>query len=102
VLLEHVREPEAIIELYCLHDGAGRTHYTVGQIRRPHNARLLPHDLDLVRERLSRHGVLFAGASTRPRASISDLLEIYDDDDVVAGFLDELEAEVEGQVTEAA
>jgi hypothetical protein len=62
----------------------------------------MPHDLDLVRERLSRHGVLFAGASTRPRASISDLLEIYDDDDIVAGFLDELEAEVEGQVTEAA
>ncbi len=99
VLLEHVREPEAIIELYCLHDGAGRTYYTVGQIRGKCNARLLPHDLDVIRARLSQHGVLFVGASAGPRAPINGLLEIYDDDDAAGGLLNNLE--VEGEGTEA-
>jgi hypothetical protein len=92
VFLEHVREPEAIIELYCLHDGAGRAYYTVGQIRGKCNARLLPHDLDAIRARLSRHGVLFAGAPGS-RATIYPMLEIYDDDNVIGGFLDDLEVE---------
>jgi hypothetical protein len=102
VLLEHAREPEAIIELYCLHDGAGRTFYSVGQIRRHHNARLLPHDLDAIRTRLGQHGVLFAGASPGPCVPINGLLEIYDDDDTIGGLLNDLEVEVEGPVTEAA
>jgi hypothetical protein len=98
VFLEHVREPEAIIELHCLHDGAGRTYYTVGQIRRHHNARLLPHDLDVIRARLSQHGILFAGAPVGSSASMNTLLQVYDDDDGFAGLLDNLGMEVEGQV----
>jgi hypothetical protein len=95
---EWTRDPGAVIELYCLRDGAGRDYYAVGQIRGQRNARLLQRDLDPIHMRLSQHGVLFAGAPAGPSASMNVLLEVYDDYDGVAGLLDNVEMEVEGQV----
>jgi hypothetical protein len=102
VYLQHLREPEAIVELHCLYDGAGRTSYTVGQIRGHRNARLLPHDLQAIRTRLAKHGVLFATRCGEPRAPLNALLNILEEEDYAIGILQDLEMEVEDAGVEAA
>jgi hypothetical protein len=79
---EWTREPGAIIELHCLSDGRGRTFYSARQVSGVANARLLPNDLNAIRTRLSRAGVLFNGASIGQRAPLFEFLKIFEDEDV--------------------
>jgi hypothetical protein len=90
---EWTKEPGAIIELHCLSDGRGRTFYSAGQVSGVANARLLPDDLNAIRARLGRAGVLFRGARTDQRAPLFGFLNIFEDEDVgdaYASFLDTL------------
>jgi hypothetical protein len=91
---EWTREPGAIIELHCLSDGRGRTFYSARQVSGVANARLLPDDLNAIRARLSRAGVLFNGASIGQRAPLFGFLNIFEDedaDDTYVSFLNPLE-----------
>jgi hypothetical protein len=91
---EWTREPGAVVELSCLSDGQGRIAYEAGQIRGLKNARLRPEDLNLIRRRLSRAGVLFRGAANVLRTPLHGFLDIFEDEDAndaTVSYLDALE-----------
>jgi hypothetical protein len=101
VFYEWLPGPGAIVELYCLSDGSGRSHFHAGQIRGVSNARLPPGTLNAIRSRLSAAGVLFRGANIGQRAPVFALVDVFDDEDAdhaFASFLDELEFLSGGEV----